>query len=90
MDALVCLPVPRTLLPVWVLGLLLGYTLSVIINNIPFRIESLPTIKTYPVFFNPLYYLIGISFALITTYIAGVFPARKASKVDPVIIIRGK
>ncbi|KAA5539945.1 FtsX-like permease family protein [Adhaeribacter rhizoryzae] len=73
-----------------ILGLGLGYVLSVIINHIPFQIESLPTIQTYPVNFNPLYYFIGISFALITTYIAGFFPARKASKVDPVVIIRGK
>ena len=72
------------------LGLGLGYGISVIINNIPFQIESLPTIKTYPVNFNPLYYFIGISFALFTTYIAGFFPAQKASKVDPVVIIRGK
>lgn len=72
------------------LGLLLGYTLSVIIHQIPFRIESLPTVTTYPVSFHPLYYVIGIAFALLTTYLAGLFPARKASKVDPVVIIRGK
>jgi lipoprotein-releasing system permease protein len=72
------------------LGLLLGYGLSVLIHQIPFRIESLPTVTNYPVDFNPLYYMIGIAFALLTTYLAGLFPARKASKVDPVIIIRGK
>jgi lipoprotein-releasing system permease protein len=72
------------------MGLLLGYGLSVIINHIPFRVESLPTVTTYPVYFNPLFYLTGIVFALFTTYLAGLFPARKASKVDPVVIIRGK
>ena len=40
--------------------------------------------------YNPVYYLIGSSFAILTTYIAGWLPARKASKVDPVVIIRGK
>ncbi|HEY5369787.1 MAG TPA: hypothetical protein VIJ75_12435 [Hanamia sp.] len=50
----------------------------------------MPTVKTYPINYNPLFYVIGILFSLITTYLAGVFPARKASKVDPVIIIRGK
>jgi lipoprotein-releasing system permease protein len=34
--------------------------------------------------------LIGSSFSLVTTYLAGWAPARKASKVDPVVIIRGK
>ena len=34
--------------------------------------------------------LLELSFALFTTTIAGYFPALKASKVDPVEIIRGK
>lgn len=71
-------------------GLLLGFGLSTLIDNLPFNTASLPTIKTFPVNFNPLYYGIGIVFSLITTYIAGLFPARKAADVDPVIIIRGK
>jgi lipoprotein-releasing system permease protein len=50
----------------------------------------LPTIKTYPINYNPVFYIIGIVFSIITTYLAGFFPARKASAIDPVIIIRGK
>jgi lipoprotein-releasing system permease protein len=73
-----------------VMGLLLGYVISVIIDNVPFETASLPTITTYPVYFNPVFYIIGITFALVTTYFAGLFPARKASKTDPVSIIRGK
>ena len=71
-------------------GLLFGYGLSTIISHIPFNTAALPTVKTYPINYNPVYYLIGSTFSLITTYFAGWFPARKASKVDPVIIIRGK
>jgi lipoprotein-releasing system permease protein len=73
-----------------VFGLLFGYIFSVIIDNIPFETASLPTITTYPIDYNPVYYVIGIGFALCTTLIAGLFPALKASKVDPVEIIRGK
>ena len=73
-----------------ILGLIVGYVLSVIISHIPFETASLPTIETYPVYFSPTFYVIGMSFALFTTYMAGLFPARKASKVDPVTIIRGK
>lgn len=73
-----------------VFGLLFGYLFSVIIDNIPFETSSLPTVKTYPIDYNIIYYIIGISFALCTTIIAGLFPALKASKVDPVEIIRGK
>ncbi len=71
-------------------GLLFGFVLSSIIDQIPFNTTALPTIKTYPMNYNPVYYLIGFWFSLITTYMAGWFPARKASKIDPVIIIRGK
>ena len=73
-----------------ILGLMFGYILSSIISHIPFNTAALPAVETYPVNFNPVYYLIGIVFAIITTYIAGFFPARKASQVDPVEIIRGK
>ncbi|CAM3848856.1 ABC transporter permease [Aquirufa aurantiipilula] len=72
------------------LGLLGGFGLSAIIDQIPFNTNSLPTVKTYPINYNPKYYMIGTVFAIITTYLAGYFPSRKASKIDPVIIIRGK
>lgn len=73
-----------------VVGLLFGFLFSVIIDNIPFNTAALPTIKTYPVNYSLAFYVIGGIFSLITTYFAGFFPARKASRVDPVEIIRGK
>jgi lipoprotein-releasing system permease protein len=72
------------------LGLFFGFSLSSFIGQIPFETASLPTIKTYPINYNPTFYLIGIVFSIVTTYFAGYFPARKASKIDPVDIIRGK
>ena len=71
-------------------GLILGFGLSATIDQIPFETPSLPSVKTYPVSYNPTYYVIGAVFSLITTFLAGWFPSRKASKVDPVVIIRGK
>ncbi len=73
-----------------VLGLVFGYLAGLTIDQIPFETQALPTIKTFPVDYNPKYYIIGGTFSLITTYFAGFFPARKASIVDPVEIIRGK
>lgn len=72
------------------LGLLCGFGLSAIIDQIPFNTAALPTVHTFPINYNPKYYTIGIVFAIITTYFAGFFPSRKASRIDPVIIIRGK
>lgn len=73
-----------------VTGLLFGFLVSLGIDQIPFETEALPTIKTYPVNYDLIYYVIGLTFSLATTYIAGLLPASKASKVDPVVIIRGK
>lgn len=71
-------------------GLFFGFLLSAFIDQIPFNTAALPTISTYPINYNPKFYIIGCLFAIITTYFAGYFPAKKASKIDPVIIIRGK
>lgn len=72
------------------LGLAIGYLLSAVVDQIPFNTESLPTITTYPVSYHGIYYAAGLLFALLTTAIAGFFPALKASRLDPVEIIRGK
>jgi lipoprotein-releasing system permease protein len=71
-------------------GLIFGVGLSVLIDLIPFNTPSLPAVKTYPVNYNPRFYITGAVFSIVTTYLAGYFPSRKASKIDPVIIIRGK
>jgi lipoprotein-releasing system permease protein len=72
------------------LGLLVGYGVSVLISNTPFETAALPTIKTYPVNFEPIFYVIGIIFALVSTFFAGYLPSRRAMKIDPVEIIRGQ
>lgn len=72
------------------IGLLFGYLACLGIEQIPFETDALPTVKTFPVDFSTKYYMIGGIFSLVTTYLAGFFPARKASSVDPVDIIRGK
>jgi len=71
-------------------GLIFGFGLSTLIDQIPFNTAALPTVKTYPVSYKPVFYLIGGIFSIVTTYFAGLFPAKRASKIDPVIIIRGK
>jgi lipoprotein-releasing system permease protein len=71
-------------------GLVFGFVMQNVVDNIPFITAALPTITTFPVDYDPKYYIIAVTFALLTTWIAGWFPARKASQVDPVEIIRGK
>lgn len=71
-------------------GAFFGFLISKLIDAIPFNNESMPTVTTYPIDYGLHYYLIAVVFAILTTYFAGWFPARKASKIDPVDIIRGK
>ncbi len=73
-----------------IIGLAMGYLVSLGISKAPFETQALPTIKTFPVNFDGRYYVIGTVFALVTTFFAGFLPARKASKIDPVDIIRGQ
>lgn len=72
------------------LGLGIGFLMSYGISKSPFETEALPTVKTFPVNFNVAYYVGGAVFALLTTFFAGFLPAKKASKIDPVEILRGQ
>ncbi|GAA4383786.1 ABC transporter permease [Hymenobacter koreensis] len=72
------------------LGLVLGLGLSALIGQLPFHTAALPAVRTYPIDFNPVFYVIGAVFSVLTSFLAGYFPARKASRIDPVVIIRGK
>lgn len=72
------------------LGLLIGYGLAKLISTIPFQTEALPTVETYPINMNPLFFVIGFSFAMLSTFLAGYLPSKKAGKIDPVKIIRGQ
>lgn len=67
-------------------GMVLGYLISVAINHVPFEVATLDRL---PMTYNIEDYLSAFVFGLATTFIAGYLPAKKASKVDPVEIIRG-
>lgn len=69
-----------------VVGMAFGYVVSRLINNIPFNVAGL---EVLPMTYNLDDYWLAFMFGLITTFIAGYLPARKASKIDPVEIIRG-
>lgn len=73
-----------------VLGLIIGFGLASLIATVPFQTEALPTVETYPINMNPLFFIIGFTFAMISTFLAGYLPSKKAKKIDPVKIIRGQ
>ena len=71
------------------LGILLGYGGCFLLSITPFPEAKFMRLKTLPVNFDAMFYMLGLSFGFITTLFAGYFPARKASRIDPVKIIRG-
>ncbi|MCD6063392.1 MAG: hypothetical protein K0R82_1303 [Flavipsychrobacter sp.] len=71
------------------LGLLIGFFVSYLLSLAPFPAGDFVRIKTFPVNFKPVHYVFGLLFGFLTTLFAGYFPSKRASKVDPVQIIRG-
>lgn len=69
-----------------IVGIIFGYLVSVLVSFIPFRVA---TLNTLPMVYDPQDYILAFIFGLITTFVAGYLPAKKASQVDPVEIIRG-
>ena len=71
-------------------GIILGFALSYALSRTPFpATNSFISLKFFPVLFNPLHYFFAVVFGIITTLIAGLMPSIKASKIDPVAILRG-
>ncbi|WP_411031082.1 ABC transporter permease [Spongiimicrobium sp. 3-5] len=70
------------------LGVIFGFLISFAISKTPLETTDFIIVDTYPVNFNYLFYLLGLSFGIITAVLAGYFPAKKASEVDPATIIR--
>ena len=68
------------------LGLVLGYTITSIVDRIPFKIASFTSL---PISYNSSDYILGMLFGLAVTFVAGYLPAKKASEIDPVEILRG-
>jgi len=68
------------------IGMLFGFVVSDVVSHIPFKIGGL---NYLPMGFHPSDYILAFIFGLATTFVAGYMPARKASKIDPVDIIRG-
>ncbi len=71
------------------LGAALGYGLTTVLGSIEFNIAQQTEVTHLPVTFNWIHYVIASGLAIGSAGIAGFLPARKASRGNPVDIIRG-
>ena len=69
-----------------IVGIVFGFTITYMVSRIYI---GAGTLKYLPMSFYIPHYIEAVCFGILTTIAAGFFPARKASKVDPVTIIRG-
>jgi lipoprotein-releasing system permease protein len=67
-------------------GMGIGSLIIYIVRQIPYKIASFSSL---PVAYRLIDYIMAFCFGLIVTIIAGYLPAKKASRVDPVEILRG-
>jgi lipoprotein-releasing system permease protein len=72
-----------------VTGIILGFAMSYALSRVPFPANDEIAWKNFPVLFRSAYYVFGIVFGILTTFVAGFMPSLKASRVDPVVILRG-
>jgi lipoprotein-releasing system permease protein len=71
------------------MGEVLGFLLAFSLSRVPFPHNDFIAIKFFPVIFDPAHYLFGLVFGVVTPFIAGLMPSLKASRIDPVAILRG-
>ncbi len=69
-------------------GWALGYVLCLALGTIEFRSPFMDATRL-PIYYTPAHYALAGAIALAASAIAGYLPARKASRVQPVEIIRG-
>ena len=70
------------------IGTVMGVTIGAIMVQLAKGIYVGPPIGFFPIRFDPGIFVSGIVFGLVVAVSAGYFPARRASKVDPVEIFR--
>jgi len=73
-----------------ILGLLLGFTLQELVASIRMNMKGFVAMEHLQFNQSPYFFAFAFVFGMVVTAVAGYMPARKASRIDPVEIIRSK
>ncbi|HTL82938.1 MAG TPA: FtsX-like permease family protein [Bacteroidia bacterium] len=73
-----------------IIGLILGYTIQKIVGSIKMDVRGFVAIDRLHFNQSPIFFIVAFCFGLAATALAGYIPARKASKIDAIDIIRAK
>lgn len=73
-----------------ILGDLLGWRLLLLMATLKVPTEALVKSSTLLIYEDPIYYLHGLGFALLTGVTASLLPAWRGSQVEPVDVLRGQ
>lgn len=73
-----------------ILGDLLGHQVLVLLGGLRTKQEGLVKSETFLVYDDPRFYAVGLGFALAVGLLASFLPAHRASRVEPVDVLRGQ
>lgn len=71
-------------------GNLLGWRLVHFLGTLPVKSEGLVKSTTFQVYEDPAFYVYGVAFAVVVGLAASVLPALRASRIEPVEVLRGR
>lgn len=72
------------------LGEVLGHQLVMFLGSLKIKQEGLVKSETFLVYDDPKFYVYGVVFALSVGLLASLLPALRASRVEPVDVLRGQ
>ncbi len=72
------------------LGCLAGWRLVAFLGTLHVKSEGILKSNVFVVYEDPMFYVYGFVFALVTGLTASLLPALRASKVEPVEVLRGQ
>ena len=75
-----------------VLGCAAGYLLSVFIMSIPYQSTEASSVQRdqFTMLLEPSFFIMAFTISLAISIIAGIGPARRAARIDPVEVLRGE